>query len=283
MRLATVDDRLFLVTGERAVDVAAASQGRFPADPMAVFDRLPELAEWAESLPADAGDRIDPLRYGPPVPRPRQVFALALNYPLHVAEARLSAPAEPLVFTKFPSCLTGPYATVSLPSDRVDWEVELVVVVGRGGARIPAARAWSHVAGLTVGQDLSEREVQLAGPRPQFSLGKSFPGFGPTGPVMVSVDEIPNPDNLELTCALNQTTVQQAHTADMLFPVPELVARISAICPLLPGDLIFTGTPAGVGHGMDPPRYLQPGDVLVSRIAGIGEIHTRFESAAYAR
>lgn len=282
MRFATVADRLAVVVDDRAIDVADASQQRFGPDPMAAFDRWPELVDWAATIPAGLAaptDRADPSGFGPPVPRPRQVFALALNYPLHAAEARLEAPTDPLVFTKFPSCLTGPDAVVTLPGDQVDWEVELVVAIGRGGHRIPAEKAWTHVAGLTVGQDLSERRVQLAGPRPQFSLGKSFPGFGPTGPVLVTVDELANPDDLELSCSLNDTVVQRSRTAEMIFPVPELVARISAICPLLPGDLIFTGTPAGVGHGLTPRRYLRPGDVLVSRVEGIGELRTRFAAA----
>jgi 2-keto-4-pentenoate hydratase/2-oxohepta-3-ene-1,7-dioic acid hydratase in catechol pathway len=243
---------------------------------MAAFNRWAQFTDWAAATPTGAGKPLDLTRLGPPVPRPRQVFALALNYPRHAAEARLDAPADPLVFTKFPACLTGPYATVALPSEHVDWEVELVVAIGRGGHQIPAAKAWSHVAGLTVGQDLSERRVQLAGPRPQFSLGKSFPGFGPTGPVLVTPDELADPDDLELSCAIEDTFLQHARSSEMIFPVPELIARISATCPLLPGDLIFTGTPAGVGHGRRPPRYLQPGDTLVSRIEGIGEMRTRF-------
>ncbi len=158
----------------------------------------------------------------------------------------------------------------------MDWEVELVAVIGTGGHRIPEDHAWRHIAGLTVGQDLSERHVQMLGTPPQFSLAKSFPGFGPIGPVLVTPDEFTDPDDLEITGALNGAIVQQARTKDMIFPIPELVARISAICPLLPGDLIFTGTPAGVGNRMTPPRYLRPGDELVSRAEGIGELRTRF-------
>jgi 2-keto-4-pentenoate hydratase/2-oxohepta-3-ene-1,7-dioic acid hydratase in catechol pathway len=279
VRFANVDNRLVMVAGDRVVDVATASQQRFGPDPLAALEKWPELLDWAGSAPGGDGRPAQPDRFSAPVPRPRQVFALALNYPMHAAEARLEAPADPLVFTKFPSCLTGPDTTVTLPSDRVDWEVELVVVIGPGGHRIPAERAWAHVAGLTIGQDLSERSVQLAGPRPQFSLGKSFPGFGPTGPVLVTRDELADPGDLEITCTLNGTVVQQARTSDMIFPVPETIAWISAICPLSPGDLIFTGTPAGVGHGRDPRRYLRPGDELVSSIEGIGEIRTRFAAA----
>jgi 2-keto-4-pentenoate hydratase/2-oxohepta-3-ene-1,7-dioic acid hydratase in catechol pathway len=141
---------------------------------------------------------------------------------------------------------------------------------------VAAADAWDHVAGLTVGQDLSARDVQMLGSPPQFSLGKSFPGFGPIGPWLVTPDELRDPDDLGIGCAVNGEQMQSDRTSAMLFSVPETVARLSAICPLLPGDLIFTGTPAGVGNRMDPPRYLKPGDELVSTIEGIGTLTTRF-------
>jgi 2-keto-4-pentenoate hydratase/2-oxohepta-3-ene-1,7-dioic acid hydratase in catechol pathway len=243
---------------------------------MAVLEDWTAFTKWVASATLPPAEPLAGRLPGAPVPRPRQVFAIALNYPPHAAEAGYQPPADPLVFTKFPSCITGPDTTVDLPGDRVDWEVELVVVIGVAGHRIAAGDAWAHVAGLTVGQDLSERGVQLLGTPPQFSLGKSFPGFGPTGPALVTLDEFPDPGDLELVTELNGTVVQRARTGEMIFAVPELIARLSAICPLLPGDLVFTGTPAGVGNRMSPPRYLGPDDVLVSRIDGIGELHTRF-------
>ncbi|MFG1648214.1 fumarylacetoacetate hydrolase family protein [Amycolatopsis sp. NPDC049252] len=279
MRLSTVDDRAVLVVGDGFVDVAHASGGRFGPGPMAVLDRWAAFQVWAATASLPAAEPLAGRTLDAPVPRPRQVFAIALNYPPHAAEAGYHPPADPLVFTKFPSCITGPDTTVELPGDRVDWEVELVAVVGVGGHRIAAEDAWEHVAGLTVGQDLSERGVQLLGTPPQFSLGKSFPGFGPTGPALVTLDEFPDPGDLRLTTELNGTVVQKARTGEMIFGVPELIARLSAICPLLPGDLVFTGTPAGVGNRMTPPRYLGPDDVLVSRIEGIGELRTRFRAA----
>jgi 2-keto-4-pentenoate hydratase/2-oxohepta-3-ene-1,7-dioic acid hydratase in catechol pathway len=280
MRLSTVDERAVLVSGDGFVDVALASDGRFGPDPMAVLEHWTAFTEWAATASLPAPEPLAGRALDAPVPRPRQVFAIALNYPPHAAEAGYQPPADPLVFTKFPSCVTGPDTTVELPGDRVDWEVELVVVIGAGGHRIAAEDAWDHVAGLTVGQDLSERGVQLLGTPPQFSLGKSFPGFGPTGPALVTPDEFPDPGDLRLTTELNGTVVQKARTGEMIFGVPELIARLSAICPLLPGDLVFTGTPAGVGNRMSPPRYLGPDDVLVSRIEGIGELRTRFTRRA---
>lgn len=178
----------------------------------------------------------------------------------------------PPTFTKFPTSLCGPFSPLVLPSGKVDWEVELVAVIGRHAEHVPAASAWSHVAGLAIGQDYSERDVQGAGPAPQFCLGKSFPGFGPIGPWLVTPDELDDPDDLELVCEINGEQVQKGRTSDMVWPVPDLVSVLSSVCPLRPGDVIFTGTPAGVGAARSPQRFLSPGDVVVSRIDGIGEI-----------
>ncbi|MFD5541508.1 fumarylacetoacetate hydrolase family protein [Streptomyces sp. NPDC127079] len=278
MRFGVLDGRAVVVKGDRAADVAAASRWLLPRDPMALLqDCWPRVREWAAGLSEAAYDTpVDPVALGAPVPRPRQVFAVALNYPPHAAEAGFTPPDEPLVFTKFPSCITGPHTTVALPAGKVDWEVELVAAIGRETYLVSEDRAWEAVAGLTVGQDLSERVSQLQGKPAQFSLAKSFPGFGPTGPVLVTPDEFDDPDDLEITGLLNGKAVQHDRTKSMIFSVPELIARLSAVLPLFPGDLIFTGTPAGVGNRMDPPRYLTADDELVSRIEGIGEIRQRF-------
>jgi 2-keto-4-pentenoate hydratase/2-oxohepta-3-ene-1,7-dioic acid hydratase in catechol pathway len=273
MRIGNLSGRLAILRNGRAIDVERASGGHFASDPQAVYERWDEFAAWR---PDDDGEPWERSALDAPVPRPRQVFALGLNYALHAREAGLDLPPTPLTFTKFPSCLVGPDAVVGVAPDRVDWEVELVAVIGRAAHRLEAADAWSHVAGLTVGQDLSARDVQMLGSPPQFSLGKSFPGFGPIGPWLVTPDELRDPDDLAIGCAVNGEQMQSDRTSLMLFSVPETVARLSAICPLLPGDLIFTGTPAGVGNRMDPPRYLKPGDELVSTIEGIGTLTTRF-------
>lgn len=181
----------------------------------------------------------------------------------------------PPVFTKYVTSITGPVTEVALPpGGHTDWEVELVAVIGRRAEAVSEADAWSHVAGLAAGQDISERVVQLAGPAPQFSLGKSYPGFAPIGPWLVTPDEFDNPDDLELRCAINGKEVQKGRTRDLIFSVPALIAGLSAVLPLLPGDVIFTGTPAGVGLGRDPQRWLAAGDELVSTIEA---------SASYAR
>lgn len=281
MRTANLAGRLVLVTDEGALDVADASEGRFSPDPQAAFERWDELRAWAPDAAGEAGS-LDEALLGPPVPQPRQVFAIGMNYAGHAAEAGIDLPDFPTTFTKFPSSIAAPHATVSLPSERVDWEVELVVAIGRRAEGVPESEGWAHVAGVTVGQDLSERRVQLRPPVPQFSLGKSFPGFGPIGPLLVTPDELSDPDDLELTCTLNGETVQQGRTSDLVFSVPALIAQLSAICPLLPGDLIFTGTPAGIGATRTPQRFLAPGDELVSSVAGVGAMRTRFVNGASA-
>ncbi|MFD5098252.1 fumarylacetoacetate hydrolase family protein [Streptomyces albidochromogenes] len=274
MRTANLNGRLVLVFDDGVVDVEKASDGLFPSDPQAVFDCWAELRAWAGSAAAAGHERVpfEERDLGAPVPRPRQVFAVALNYSDHVDESAFDTPAQPSVFTKYPTSLTGPYDTVELPSTLVDWEVELVAVIGAEAHQVEAADAWSHVAGLTVGQDLSERRIQLEGPAPQFALGKSFPGFSPTGPVMVTPDEFPDSDDLALGCALGGETMQESRTSRMIFSVSEQIAWISRVCPLLPGDLIFTGTPAGVGGARDPRRFLAPGEELRSWVEGIGEL-----------
>ncbi|GJF30577.1 fumarylacetoacetate hydrolase [Kitasatospora sp. NE20-6] len=280
MRLANIDGRTALRLADGYLDVEAASDGRFGPDPQGLFADWEAFTHWAgEYLRADPAGRAAPTTpvagapFGPPVPRPAQVFAVGLNYRDHVAESGLQIPTEPAVFTKFPSSLTGHEQAVTLPEGLVDWEAELVLVIGRHCHRATRETAWSHVAGVTVGQDLSERRLQLTGPAPQFSLAKSYPGFAPTGPELVTVDELADPDDLELGCMLEDGEVlQKSRTSNMIFDVRELVVRLSAVCPLLPGDLVFTGTPAGVGGARNPQKFLAPGDTLVTWIEGVGTL-----------
>lgn len=279
MRIANSRGRLTLVTDGGGVDVEAASQGRFRADPQEAFAEWPALCAWARDASVGVGVPLSEGDLGAPAPRPRQVFGIGLNYRDHAAESGLALPERPATFTKFPTCLTGPYADVRLPSGKVDWEVELVVVIGVEAYRVAEEAAWSHVAGLTVGQDLSERVVQFAAGG-QFSLGKSFPGFGPTGPTLVAPDELADAGDLEIRCSVNGEVVQKSRTSEMVFGIPRLIVELSAILPLLPGDVIFTGTPAGIGATRKPPRFLQPGDVVESTIEGIGTLRNRCVGAS---
>jgi 2,4-diketo-3-deoxy-L-fuconate hydrolase len=284
MRLAVVRSRLALVDVRGAIDVETASAGRFSPDPQAIYEQWAQFSAWyaaasetirtAEATPYST-DELDA-----PVPEPRQVFAIGLNYRAHAAEAGLALPeSDPVVFTKFASSVTGPAAVVELPSEAVDYEAELVVVIGERAHRIAREDAWAHVAGLTLGQDLSERLVQFRGPTPQFSLGKSFPGFSPIGPVLVTPDEFADPDNIEIGCTLNGQQMQKGRTNDLIFTVPQLIESLSAVVPLLPGDLIFTGTPSGIGWARDPKVVLRPGDRLVTHAEAIGEMTITFTAA----
>jgi 2-keto-4-pentenoate hydratase/2-oxohepta-3-ene-1,7-dioic acid hydratase in catechol pathway len=241
-----------------------------------VFARWDEFVAWAGDLRKPRVEPFDPGRLKAPVPCPAQVFAIGLNYADHAAEGGVSPPPEPAVFTKFQTSIAGPNDEVQLPTATVDWEAELVVVVGRRAVDVDATRAWDHVAGVTVGQDLSERTRQLVGVPPQFSIGKSFPGFSPIGPEIVTPDELTDRDDLEIGCSVNGEVVQHARTSDLIFSLASLIERLSAILPLTPGDIIFTGTPSGVGHARSPQRYLAPGDVLETWISDVGRLRNTF-------
>jgi 2,4-didehydro-3-deoxy-L-rhamnonate hydrolase len=277
MRLGNLDNRPVLITEAGSLDIQQASRGRFPADLAALYEQWDDLRAWAQRGDfAVSAEPFDEAGLGNPVPAPRQIFAIGLNYADHARESRLDVPTVPPVFTKFATSLTGPRGDIQLPPGQVDWEVELVAVIGPRAHRVSRFDAWDYVAGLAVGQDISERMLQLAGSPAQFSLGKSYPGFAPIGPVLVTPDELLDRDDLELGCSINGEQVQKGRTSEMVFSVPELISRLSAVTPLLPGDVIFTGTPAGVGLGRNPQRFLAAGDELHSYIVGIGEMHHRF-------
>jgi len=249
------------------------SNGRFPAGPMDALAMWSALAEWGGGLADGRFDEaVERAQFDPPVPRPAKVFAIGLNYRSHATEAGLEVPTAPMVFTKFPNCLAGPHARVRLSSSYVDYEAELVVVIGQKARNVTAARALDIVAGYAAGQDISDRKLQFSDKPPQFSLGKSIDSFGPLGPEVVSLDGIPDPNDLEIVCTVNDERLQHARTTDMVFSAPELVAYLSRFCTLEPGDLIFTGTPAGVGSVRNPRRYLKPGDVIGTNIEHVGAL-----------
>ena len=273
MKLANVDGRAALVLGDQIADVATASDGHFGTDPMALYDQWAEFRDFAATVTTPTGPLFEAALRNP-VPRPRQVFAIGLNYRSHAEESGAALPEVPAVFTKFPASLAGPFDDIAVAGPSVDWEVELVVVVGRTADRVTTSDAWSHVAGVTIGQDISDRHLQFAAGA-QFSLGKSRRGYGPIGPWVVTPDELNNHDDLTLGCSVNGEKMQDARTTDLVFDVPQLIAEISAVLPVLPGDVIFTGTPAGVGVVRKPPQFLHPGDTLETWIEGIGTIRNR--------
>jgi 2-keto-4-pentenoate hydratase/2-oxohepta-3-ene-1,7-dioic acid hydratase in catechol pathway len=268
-RLATIDDRAALVDGSSSYDLATISGGELGPDPMQAIGHGAELHDLGGRLSEfESTGSLDGVELGPPVPRPRNSFAVGLNYRSHAAETDMELPEVPLVFTKFPGCITGPTADVELRSETADYEAELVVVIGKEGRDIAAGDAWDHVAGVTAGQDISDRALQFAAKPPHFDLGKSRDGYGPIGPVLVSPDLLHDRDALGITCDVNGERRQDGTTALLIFDVPALVAYLSSILTLAPGDLIFTGTPDGVGMVQD--LFLRPGDVVTTTIEGIG-------------
>jgi 2,4-didehydro-3-deoxy-L-rhamnonate hydrolase len=254
------------------VDVENASKGAFGHRIDDLYRDWQRFVDWARSSAPAPDQPFEVGELDAPVQHPRQVFAIGLNYLDHAAESGVTAPPSPSVFTKFPTCLVGPTATIELPSTQVDWEVELVLVIGATADRVSEADAWDYVAGVTVGQDISERAVQMVGPVPQFSLGKSYRTFGPVGPWLVTPDALERRDDLELWCSVAGRVLQKGRTSQMVFSVSELIAQISQVCPMLPGDVVFTGTPPGVGMARKPQEFLQPGTTLISEIEGIGRL-----------
>jgi 2,4-diketo-3-deoxy-L-fuconate hydrolase len=251
-------------------------------DLRAVFPEIPDIDErfftegWMEKV-ADlnvAPQRMD-VRLGPPVARPAKIICLGKNYAEHAKEGGFATPEAPLLFCKTPNALNGPFDPVLLPrsSDQIDWEVELAVVIGRAGKRIPAARAFDHIAGYTVMNDVSGRRAQFA--HSQWFRGKSFDTFAPMGPALVTPDEIGDVHDLRLTAKVNGRVMQSGTTRDMLFRIDEIIANVSEDITLQPGDVISTGTPAGVGIFRNPPVVLQAGDEVECWVEKIGAIRNR--------
>ncbi len=284
MRLANIDDRAHLVTDRGGVDLATASAGRFGPSVDDVIGHLTDVASWFDGTDLDLNADLstgallaDLSRLGPPLTCPPQIFAIGVNYASHGDETGIAVPTTPMVFTKFASSLAGPAAKIPIITDTVDWEVELVAVVGTAGRNIAAERAWDHIAGFCIGQDISERALQMATLPPQFSLAKSARNFAPIGPWITSLDELVHPEDLAISCTSSRDggapeTLQDSRTCHMVFDLPALVAHLSTYVELRVGDLIFTGTPEGVGFGCDPPRYLKVGTTLTSTIEGLGRL-----------
>jgi len=256
-----------------------------------MLDALGRVRDLSAHLPDLAGAALDPAtldrlrgldpeglplvenpgRIGPCLARVPNFFCVGLNYGKHAAETGAKPPKEPILFSKASSALSGPYDPVVIPreAEKCDWEVELGVVIGRETLYVSEAEALDHVAGYCVINDVSERAFQ-AERGGQWIKGKSAPSFGPLGPWLVTADEVPDPQALRLTLDLNGDRMQDESTADMIFLVAEIVAYMSRFMKLVPGDVIATGTPSGVGLGMSPQRFLRPGDVMELEVEGLG-------------
>jgi len=230
------------------------------------------LARAADALAAGQPVDLEDSKLLPPIPRPEKIVCIGLNYRDHAKESDMELPPVPVVFNKFPTAASADGRPIVLPSlsDEVDYEAELVVVIGTGGRHIPKDRALEHVAAYCCGNDVSARDWQINKPGGQWLLGKSFDTFAPFGPQLVTADEVPAPGNLKIQLRLNGQVMQDSSTAELIFSVEELIAYVSGVCTLSPGDLIFTGTPSGVGFARDPKVLLKPGDNVEVEIEKLG-------------
>lgn len=261
--------RAVLVVGDAFHDLETLSGGVVPSNPMVALAHQHLLHDLqTKTVGRTPEGKIDVTKLGAPAPQPEKVFGIGLNYKTHAAESGMDVPDNPVVFAKFSSCIAEPNATVELRSDRVDYEAEIVVIIGKGGKDIPRADAWNHVFGITAGQDISDRAVQMASKPPHFDLGKSFDTFGPIGPVVASVDSLPNRDAIGVKCLINGEERQNDTSASLIFDIPFLIEYLSHITTLKTGDVIFTGTPAGVG--MMQKKLLRDGDIITTIVDGVG-------------
>lgn len=229
------------------------------------------LREWLKDHLDSCPEVSDKVRLGAPLVRPSKLICVGLNYAKHAAESGMETPKEPVLFFKATSAIVGPFDDVVIPKNSVktDWEVELAVVIGKKASYVSKENAMEHVAGYVLHNDYSEREYQIERGG-QWVKGKSCDTFAPLGPFIATADEIKNPNNLQLWLKLNGELLQNSNTEDFVFDVQTLVSYISEFMTLLPGDVISTGTPAGVGMGFNPQRYLKPGDVVELGIEGLG-------------
>ena len=232
---------------------------------------IKRLTEWLSVNKSNCPIIGEEIRLGPPIDRPSKIVCVGLNYAKHAKESGMEVPSEPVLFFKASSAIVGPNDDVILPkkSEKSDWEVELAIIIGDKASYVKESEAMDHVAGYVIHNDISEREYQLERSG-QWVKGKSCDTFAPMGPFMVTTDEIDDPHNLRLWLKLNGETMQDSNTSDLIFGIPKLVSYISTYMTLLPGDVISTGTPFGVGLGLDPQKYLKDGDVMELGIDGLG-------------
>jgi 2,4-didehydro-3-deoxy-L-rhamnonate hydrolase len=242
---------------------------------------LSRLASWLEQNQASAPGVSPQERLGPPIARPSKIICIGLNYSDHAAESNMAVPAEPIIFFKATSSLVGPNDDLIIPknSEKTDWEVELAVIIGKKASYVSEAEALDYVAGYALLNDYSERAFQLERGG-QWVKGKSCDTFSPLGPVLATPDEVGDINNLRLWLKVNGETKQDGNSANLIFKIPFIISYLSQFMTLLPGDVISTGTPAGVGLGFKPPQYLKPGDVVELGIDGLGE--SRQQAKAYS-
>jgi len=267
--------RLGALRGDQVIDLAATSEGRLPGDMLAFLQQgEPAMAlarKLADAAPAAAS--LAQVRLLAPIPNPSKVMAIGRNYMDHCREQGVEPPDRPVIFTKFTTAIIGPGEAIRwdpVLTSKVDYEVELAVVIGRRARRVSAAEALEYVAGYTICNDVSARNLQFGDK--QWVRGKSLDTFCPMGPYLVTRDEVADPQNLNIRCTVNDRVMQDSNTLEMIFDVRYLIEFASRAFTLLPGDVIATGTPDGVGVFRDPPVFLQDGDVVTLEIEGLGQL-----------
>jgi 2-keto-4-pentenoate hydratase/2-oxohepta-3-ene-1,7-dioic acid hydratase in catechol pathway len=282
MRLATIQTpagpRAVLVRGNVGIELPGGSLRTLLADGLEWLQDEEKLA----SRPNAVRHQLSDARFLPPITDPQKIICVGLNYRDHAAESGAPIPKEPVLFSKFTTALIGHEEAIVLPrvSEEVDYEAELVLVIGRKGRNLTGADAERAIAGYTIGHDVSARDWQLKKDGKQWLAGKTFDTFAPTGPWMVTADELPDPHKLGIRLRLNGRTMQDSTTAQMIFRAADVVAYVSQVVTLMPGDLVFTGTPPGVGAARKPPVFLKPGDVVEVEIDNIGTLRNPVVAAS---
>ena len=272
-KLGSNSGRAIFIKDDKYYDVNTISNGDISSNSLKALSDTEMLSQLYINLnDYEPSGNLSDINLDPPI-IPTNVFAVGLNYKKHAEESNLEIPPFPMIFTKHSTCISGPKSDICMKSDMVDYEAELVFVIGKGGKDISKEDAWQHVAGLCVGQDISDRPVQFHATPPQFNLGKSFDTFGPIGPYLVSTDLFDNKESLKLQCWVNDELRQETLTNDLIFDIPYLISYISEFITLNTGDVIFTGTPEGVGATQG--KFLKDGDILKTTIEGIGTLENK--------
>ena len=272
-KLGSNSGRAIFIKDDKYYDVKTISNGDISSNSLKALSDTEKLSQLYINLnDYEPSGNLSDINLDPPI-IPTNVFAVGLNYKKHAEESNLEIPPFPMIFTKHSTCISGPKSDICMKSDMVDYEAELVFVIGKGGKDISKEDAWQHVAGLCVGQDISDRPVQFHATPPQFNLGKSFDTFGPIGPYLVSTDLFDNKESLKLQCWVNDELRQETLTNDLIFDIPYLISYISEFITLNTGDVIFTGTPEGVGATQG--KFLKDGDILKTTIEGIGTLENK--------
>lgn len=261
-----------VVAGDRVIGLSSAGYDCAVSVIRHWESARPVIEDFIRNAPKESTAALDAVTLMAPVPRPPKLICVGLNYRDHAIESKMQIPSVPTIFNKFPNVVIGPGEPIVLPknSTKPDYEAEFAFVIGKPGRHIPAPRWQEHVFGYTIVNDVSARDFQMQ--TSQWLMGKTFDTFAPMGPWIVTEDEIADPHALDIRMTINGEVLQNSNTRELIFRIPELIEFLSSVVTLEPGDIVSTGTPAGVGFGHKPPRWLRPGDECVVTVAGVGEL-----------